>query len=182
MIIRNFARESCVENGQGDLSPLFYWQKSMDEKIVREFVENRIRESDIFLVDVSFKPGNIIHILVDKPEGISIDECVGLSRDFNAAFDREIEDYDLQVSSPGLDSAFLVNEQFEKYRNRDVSVVLNTGEKLKGKLLDFNDEELKLLVSKKIREEGKKKKKLFTEEKSFDRKDIKSVKPVIAFK
>lgn len=154
----------------------------MDEKAVRYFVEEMIHDKDIFLVDVNLKPGNIIHIMVDKPEGISIEECVELSRQFNSAFDRDVEDYDLRVSSPGLDEAFKVAKQFEKYRNEDVRVIMKSGEKFKAKLLDFNDEKISLLIRKKVKEEGKKKKKLVTEEKTFNREDIKAVKAVISFK
>jgi ribosome maturation factor RimP len=154
----------------------------MDEKTIKDFVEKQIINKDIFLVDVSLKPGNVVHITVDKPEGISIDECVSLSRDFNSAFDRDEEDYDLQVSSPGLDSPLKVDQQFEKYRNKDVRVILRDGEKLKAELLDFNEKELKLMVTRKVREEGRKKKKLVNEEKIINRDKIKAVKAVISFK
>ncbi len=154
----------------------------MDEKAVRYFVKEMIHDKDIFLVDVDLKPGNVIHIMVDKPKGISIEECVELSRQFNSAFDRDVEDYDLRVSSPGLDAAFKVDEQFEKYRNEDVRIIMKNGEKFKAKLLDFNDKEISLLIRKKVKEEGKKKKKLVTEEKTFNREDIKAVKAVISFK
>ena len=154
----------------------------MDEKAVSSFVEEKISDKGIFLVDVELKPGNVIHITVDKPEGISIEECVELSRQFNSAFDRDIEDYDLQVSSPGLDAAFKVDEQFEKYRNEDVRVLMKNGEKFKATLLDFNDKEISLLIRKKVKEEGKKKKILITEETTFKREDIKAVMAVISFK
>lgn len=154
----------------------------MDEKAVKLFVEEKIRDRDIFLVDVELKPGNVIHITLDKPGGISIEECVELSRQFNSAFDRDIEDYDLQVSSPGLNTAFKVDEQFEKYRNEDVRVLMKNGEKFKAKLLDFDDKEISLLIRKKVKEEGKKKKTLVTEEKTFKREDIKAVMAVISFK
>jgi ribosome maturation factor RimP len=154
----------------------------MDEKAVRYFVKEMIMDKGIFLVDVDLKPGNVIHITVDKTEGISIEECVELSRKFNSAFDRDVEDYDLKVSSPGLDTAFKVDEQFEKYRNEDVRVLMKNGEKFKAKLLDFDDREIKLLIRRKVKEEGKKKKKLVSEEKTFRREDIKAVTAVISFK
>ncbi len=154
----------------------------MDEKAIREFVEEKIRGKDIFLVDLSLNPGNLIQINVDKPGGISIEECVNLSREFNSAFDREKEDYDLQVSSPGLDTPFKVKEQFENNRNKEVLVTMSDGEKFKAKLLNFDEDELKLLVQRKVKEEGKKKKKLIAEEKILKHKDIKAVTAVISFK
>ncbi|MGC9341943.1 MAG: ribosome assembly cofactor RimP [Bacteroidales bacterium] len=154
----------------------------MDKKVITEFIMKEISGTGIFLVDVLLKPGNVIHIYVDKPEGITIDECVQLSRDFNASFDREIEDYDLQVSSPGLDMPLRVKEQFEKNREKEVQIVLSEGKKIKGILKDFNQKEIVLLTTRKEKIEGKKKKKTITEETTFQIDSIKAVKASISFK
>ncbi len=71
-----------------------------------ELVSQYIQGTDIFLVEASVKPGNVIRVHVDRPEGISIDECVKISRHMNEMLDRDVEDYDLQVSSPGLGTSW----------------------------------------------------------------------------
>lgn len=154
----------------------------MDKSEIDKFIADQIRDTDIFLVETRVKPGNQIVVYIDKPEGISISECVDLSRKFNNHFDREAEDYDLQVSSPGLDMDLKVEEQFQKYVNRDIQVIMNTGDKCKGELLGFDDNVLKVRVLKKVKPEGSKKKKVITEDEDILRSEIKAVKAVISFK
>lgn len=154
----------------------------MDIAIIKSFIEEQIQDSDMFLVDIALKPNNFIQVYVDKPVGITIDECVEISRKFNETFNRDYEDYELQVSSPGLDMPLKVAQQFEKHKGREVNIIMNDGSKFKAVLLDYNDDELKLQVTKKVKEEGRKRKKLVTEEKIVKRIDIKAVKAVISFK
>ena len=75
---------------------------------VRQLVSGILESTDIFEVEVSVKPGNKIVVLVDKLEGITIDECANISRGIEEKLDRNIEDYELEVSSPGLTQPFKV--------------------------------------------------------------------------
>jgi len=102
-------------------------------------VEQQIQGTDIFLVDVAVKAGNAIRIQVDRPEGISIEACVQISRFLNEQMDRDEEDYSLEVSSPGLGSPFKVKQQYEKYLGRPIDVLFSDGIRTTGKLLSVND-------------------------------------------
>jgi ribosome maturation factor RimP len=113
---------------------------------ITELVKQHIGDSDIFLVEVVVKSGNAIRVHVDKPEGISIDECVLISRFLNESMDREEEDYSLEVSSPGLGSAFKVKQQYEKNLGRDIEVLYTDGIKVKGKLQKVTDEAIVLTI------------------------------------
>ena len=135
---------------------------------IRELVTNHIQGTEIFLVEVIVKPGNVIRVLVDTPEGISIDDCVNISRFLNENLDRGVEDYSLEVSSPGLGGAFMVKQQYEKNLGRDIEVLYANGIKEKGKLLSVSDTGFVL----EVKGEGKQIK--YTE--------IKTAKAIIAFK
>jgi ribosome maturation factor RimP len=113
---------------------------------ITELVMQHIQGSDIFLVEVVVKPGNTVKVHVDKPEGISIDECVVISRFLNESLDRDVEDYSLEVSSPGLGGAFKVRQQYEKNLGRDIEVLYTDGIKVKGKLEKVTDEGVLLNV------------------------------------
>ncbi|TFH26547.1 MAG: ribosome assembly cofactor RimP [Bacteroidia bacterium] len=102
--------------------------------------------TEIFLVEVLVKPGNVITVHVDMPEGISIDECVKISRYLNESLDRDVEDYSLEVSSPGLSGAFKVKQQYEKNLGGDIEVLYADGIKVKGKLQKVSDEGVVLYV------------------------------------
>ncbi len=118
----------------GLLSPILLPVKMItDEKII-ELVKQHIQGSDVFLVEAVVKPGNMIRVHVDRPEGISIDECVLISRFLNGELDRDVEDYSLEVSSPGLSAPYLVKQQYEKNTGRTIEVRLEDGDRLEGKL------------------------------------------------
>jgi ribosome maturation factor RimP len=113
---------------------------------ITDLVMKHIGPTDIFLVEVLVKPGNAITVHVDRPEGISIDECVRISRFLNESLDRDEEDYSLEVSSPGLGAAFRVKQQYEKNLDHDIEVLYTDGIKVKGRLLDVTDEGIVLQV------------------------------------
>ena len=102
-------------------------------------VEQCIQGTDIFLVEVSVKPGNMITVHVDEPEGIAIQECVKISRHINGILDKDVEDYSLQVSSPGLGSPFKVKQQYEKNAGRSIEVRLSDGTAVTGKVQSVSD-------------------------------------------
>ncbi len=108
-------------------------------EVIIELVEQHIQGTDIFLVDVSVKPGNVIRIHVDRPDGISINECVKISRHINEMLDRDVEDYSLQVSSPGLSAPFKVKQQYEKNAGRAIEVYLLDGTHLAGKVTSVTE-------------------------------------------
>ena len=103
-------------------------------EVVSELVEKYIEGKGIFLVDVHVKPGNAIRVFVDRQEGVSLDDCVEISRFLNVQLDRNVEDYSLEVSSPGLGSPFRVKQQYEKNAGRKIEVALKDGFRLTGTL------------------------------------------------
>jgi ribosome maturation factor RimP len=114
------------------------------EQDIRALVEEHIGGTGIFLVEVRVGSGNDIRVIADSPEGISIDECAGISRFLNGRLDREEEDYSLEVSSPGLDAPFKVRQQYEKNVGRKVEVILKDGDRLEGKLISVTGDSVTL--------------------------------------
>src|SRR5690606_4151329 len=106
------------------------------ERLLPAFLE----ENDLYVVDISIKPSKVMQkivILLDKDEGITIDECASVSRRLAAALEAEeiIEgSYNLEVSSPGLDQPLRLPRQYKKNLGRELKVTLNGGEVITGKL------------------------------------------------
>ncbi|MEZ5199143.1 MAG: hypothetical protein R2764_23010 [Bacteroidales bacterium] len=94
-------------------------QKSEIESIVNRFVEG----TDQYLVDIHITSTNVIDVYVDSDRGISIKECVKISRLIEGSYDREVEDFELRVSSPGLDQPFKIRRQYNKYVNKEIEVL-----------------------------------------------------------
>ena len=98
-----------------------------------------LAEAGCFLVDIRVDKSNKILVHVDRDAGVSIDDCVLISRNLEARLDRDMEDFALEVSSPGLDSPFRVIEQYYKNKGEKVRVVLNDGTTIEGLLKEISD-------------------------------------------
>ena len=115
---------------------------------VEEIVKSQILSDDYFLVDLNVKPGNEVTVLIDKYDGITLDECVALSRKLETLLNRDEEDFALNVSSPGINRPFKVLEQYIKNKGRLIEVVDKQGKKIKGKLIDVKNDAITVAVEK----------------------------------
>lgn len=102
------------------------------------------------LVDVSLDKegaGKYLRIYIDKPEGISLDDC----EVYHRAIQPQLEAYDydfLEVSSPGVDRPLKKDKDFERAIGDEVEVhlfkALNGQKIILGHLADFSKEEIVL--------------------------------------
>jgi len=99
----------------------------IDRGKIEELVKEYIRGTDLFLVAVKVSASNRITVLADTRKGITIDECALLHRHIENGLDRDTMDFELQVSSPGLEMPFSVSEQYYKNEGQKISVTDNDG-------------------------------------------------------
>ena len=60
----------------------------------------------------------LLRVYIDRPEGITVDDCAGVSREISALMDVHDpikSEYNLEVSSPGLDRPLFTIEQFASF-------------------------------------------------------------------
>jgi ribosome maturation factor RimP len=154
--------------------------------ITKEQIENLIKpkidEEDLFQVEVSVNSSNKISVFIDGDKGVTIDQCMALSRFIEQNLNRDEEDYELDVSSAGLDLPLKVQRQYIKNIGRSVAIILKNGQKLTGKLVNANDDGINLEVEKNVVLEGKKRKQQITEIMPLNYSDIKSTKIVVSFR
>ena len=148
---------------------------------IRELAERALEGSESFLVDVHVTPMNKIIVLLDRDGGVNISQCVEVSRFIEKSLDRDAEDFELEVSSAGLDQPFKVLRQYQKNIGKEVDVKLTDGKKVKGNLIKATAEGITIQQVTKERIEGRKAKQ--NVEKNFDFKfpEIKETKIVIKF-
>ena len=116
----------------------------MDKKKVQDLLEEALAENQaLYLIDLSFLPGNKINIIIDGDTGVSLSECIRISRSIDSNFDREEEDFSLEVTSPDIAEPLKVKRQYVKNLNRILSVKLND-EKVEGTLTEVNKENIVL--------------------------------------
>ena len=147
-----------------------------DQHLIEHHLEGILSGSDIFLVGVKVDNNNKIVVHIDTPAGISIDDCVRVSRELEGKLDREREDFSLEVSSPGLDAPFRVIEQYRKSVGRNITLVKKDGGKLEGILKETGEEGIVL-----ERKAGKKGQSKTTELLNLPFAEIKSARASIRF-
>jgi ribosome maturation factor RimP len=153
----------------------------ISKELIEDLVKQKIEGTDIYIVDISISASNKITIEIDKPEGILISDCLAISRQIENNLDREKEDFELMVSSPGIDQPFKILKQYQKYIGKKVSTKTNEGKKITGVLEEVNEEQIKLSEEVKEKVPGKSKKIKVKKEYIIPFKEIKETKLVISF-
>ena len=129
--------------------------------IKQEFIENLVSETltkEYFIVQVTIKKGNIIDVVIDGDNGVTIQKCVDLSRQIEQNLDRETDDFELTVSSAGLGNPFKVYRQYYKNTGKKVEVKINNEKPITGTLTRVDEDGFELETSTLEKEEGKNKK------------------------
>lgn len=146
---------------EGTSVPSFYLAKFYTmqvEKRVSDLVNEKIADRpDLFLVDVKMLPNNKLIIHVDGDQGISIQDCVAISRHvgFHLEEENAIETaYNLEVSSPGVGEPLKLNRQYVKNVGRELAVKLQSGDKKEGKLIEVTEDAI--TIEEQVKEKGKK--------------------------
>jgi ribosome maturation factor RimP len=108
------------------------------------------------LVQVEYQresAGRILRLYVDKPDGIKLDDCVGVSRQLGDILDVNLEDvgpYSLEVTSPGPERPLAKKEDFDKFKGNRVKIKtyqpLNGRKNYTGVLLGIIGDEVSLQV------------------------------------
>ena len=152
---------------------------------ITKLAQERIDELDkgLYLVDIVINNGSQIQVEIDSLNGgVGIDDCVSVSRNIEHNLDREVQDFELLVSSPGLDKPFKVKQQYTKNIGRDIKVVFTNVGSVEGKLIGVDDGGITVQTIKKEKVEGKKKKVEVIEDHKIDFDKIKETKLIISFK
>jgi ribosome maturation factor RimP len=144
------------------------------EELILPLIERRGFE----LVDIEYvKEVNewYLRVYIDKPGGITIEDCVDVSREFNEILDREdyIEDaYTFEVSSPGLLRPFKKDKDFERHLGDDVELktykAIDKVKEFTGSLKQYDKENVTIVT-----QDG--------QEMTFARADIAYIRQAIEF-
>ncbi len=147
-----------------------------------KLVEEKIEGTEYYIVDISVSSSNQIRVEIDGDKGVKINDCVEISRHIEGNYDRDEVDFELTVSSAGMDQPFKILRQYQRYVGREVEMKTTQGDKLKGLLISADDKAVVLEVTRKEKIEGKKKKQIVTENKTVPMEQVKETKVVISFK
>jgi len=149
----------------------------IEKETIKRIVEEYKKDSDIFIVAVKISSANRITLLVDTQEGITIDECASLHRFIESKLDRNAEDYELQISSPGLDMPFVVLEQYYKNEGKKIEITDDEGSKYTGTLKNVTNGGFELVTEVKTKGKTREQKDI-----SFNFDRVKSARIILVIK
>lgn len=149
------------------------------EAKIKTFIDEALVDTTLFIVDFKMLPKSRIVLLLDGDNGIGIDEVAKVSKHISHRMEEEnvIEGaHTLEVSSPGVDHPLKFQRQYPQHIGRTLSIRLNDGKEMEGKLLGIVGEVI--TIDKQIKEKGKKAR---FEEQTISLTDIKEAKIKIIF-
>lgn len=152
-----------------------------NEHITR-LIESHIAGYDGFLVDLVMAPGNKILVEIDTPQGVSIGQCADLNRYLNQELDNEANEFELTVSSPGLERPFKVRKQYHKSIGQQLKVRTAAGKDLTGILKAVSENDITIFQKLKEAPEGQKKREWVEKDTVIPFDEIKEAKIIITFK
>lgn len=121
----------------------------MDKETVNTLLQKKLQELDLFLVELNISADNAIHVYADGMNNISISQCTEIARYLRNELGEAADNFEITVSSPGLDKPFRNMNQYLKNIGKSIEIVTTEGNKLEGKLNTANEREVVINVFKK---------------------------------
>jgi ribosome maturation factor RimP len=123
----------------------------IEKNFIEQSVAQVLNDTSLFAVEIKVSTNNKITVFLDGDHGVPISECVKVSRHIESLLDREIEDFELEVSSVGIDKPLKMLRQYKKNIGRNIQIEDTSNNKFVGKLLgaDENHVSMELELSKK---------------------------------
>jgi ribosome maturation factor RimP len=131
---------------------------AFDEELVRGIADRVAASSGLEVVEIEFRgsgKSRMLRVFLDKPAGVTHQDCVLFSREFGTILD--VEDavpggtYVLEVSSPGLDRKLNRAADYERFAGSKVKLMtrepVNGNRHFEGRLESFCDGRLTLDLS-----------------------------------
>lgn len=98
----------------------------------------------IFVTGIRISSDNQINVFLDGDEGVTIKDCVGVSRAIEGVLDQGKDLFALDVSSHGATTPLIMPRQYKKHIGRTFEIKLQDGSKTEGDLVACNDNEIEL--------------------------------------
>ena len=111
---------------------------------VKALLDKVLEENpELFLIDFSLSPTNQIKVVIDGDRGVTLEDCMTVSRAIEHNLDRETIDFSLEVTSPGATEPLTMPRQYGKNIGRKLEVK-TADSTIEGKLVSATAEEITL--------------------------------------
>jgi ribosome maturation factor RimP len=153
---------------------------ALEKEVFEKVVNLKLAETSLFLVDIEITKRNEVNIFIDGDEGVNLKDCISLTRHIEEEIDREIEDYELTVSSAGVGNPLKLARQYKKNIGRKLSILTVDDKQIEAELKAADDEEIQVYY--KVKEKVDNKNKVVEYNEKYQYNQIKEAKVVISFK
>ncbi len=120
---------------------------------IEQEINDIIKDSDKFLVDVLVSKNKKITVYIDADQGLNISDCKTISRElYKRIVENEIYpdgEFALEVSSPGLDQPLRSIRQYQKNVGRLLDVTSQDGSIVEGRLTEVEEDSITLEIKNK---------------------------------
>ena len=154
--------------------------------MLRKKVENLLQEAfeennSLFLIELNINEANHITVVIDGDNGVSVNDCIAVSRKIEHNLDRDEEDFSLDVTSAGVSTPLEMPRQYRKNLGRTLAVITVDGEKIEGELAGFEDNKITLKWKSREPKPVGKGKVTVNKEAVLSLDDVKEAKVIITF-
>ena len=154
----------------------------ISKDLIFSLIDGFFAGTDFFVVEVTISGSDKISVFFERMNGlVTIEDCVKLSKHIEAGLNRDEHDFELEVSSAGMDEPFKVMGQYQKHQGKEVKVITNDGKRHDGVLKEVAKDYILIESTEKVREEGKKRKITVVNEEKLNFDQIKQTKRIIKF-
>ena len=115
----------------------------------KENIQNLLAEAlsfhpDLFLIDLHIDNQSRVQVVLDGDHGITLEQCIKVSRHIEHQLDREVHDFSLEVSSAGATHPLQMVRQYKKNIGRKLAVHTTDNDNYKAILKQADDEQITL--------------------------------------
>ena len=114
------------------------------ENIQKLLVEALSLQPDLFLIDLHIDDQSRVHVVLDGDNGVSLEQCIKVSRHIEHQLDREVHDFSLEVSSAGVTHPLKMVRQYKKNIGRKLAVHTIDNDNFKATLTQADDDQITL--------------------------------------
>jgi ribosome maturation factor RimP len=143
-LLRIFASRKITKEKEGTVVPSFIVKKLINKEHILSLIAEHLGNGPIFVTGLRIGSDNQINVFLDGDEGVTIKDCVSLSRHLEKNLIDNGADFALDVSSHGATTPLAMPRQYKKHIGRELEIKLEDGTKTEGVLVEFNGDEIVL--------------------------------------
>ena len=132
-----------ILDNEGTVVPSFYKIMTFREKVLNLLDDAIASNPSLFLIDLKITDAFKIIVAIDGDNGVTLQDCIDISRAVENNLDREEQDFSLEVASAGVSEPLSNVRQYKKNIGRTLKVK-TTSETIEGKLTAVDDEKITL--------------------------------------